>query len=78
MAREWIASSLNFEYDGEVQLFEMTIRTLGGLLSAYHLTNDELFLNKAVRNTNHNTIDHKSYTHPPPPTNSEVCDSEVW
>lgn len=49
VAREWIANSLNFEFDGEIQLFEMTIRTLGGLLSAYHLTNDELFLNKAVR-----------------------------
>lgn len=48
VAREWIANSLNFEFDGEIQLFEMTIRTLGGLLSAYHLTNDELFLNKAI------------------------------
>lgn len=48
VAREWIANHLNFEFDGEVQLFEMTIRTLGGLLSAYHLTGDELFLNKAI------------------------------
>ena len=34
--------------DVEVQLFEVTIRALGGLLSIYHLTEDEGFLNAAV------------------------------
>lgn len=32
----------------DVNLFEITIRVLGGLLSAYHMTGDELYLNKAV------------------------------
>ena len=32
----------------DVNLFETTIRVLGGLLSAYHLSNDTLFLDKAV------------------------------
>ena len=32
----------------EVQLFEITIRALGGLLSIYHLTEDEGFLRAAV------------------------------
>ena len=32
----------------DVNLFETTIRTLGGLLSAYHLSEDQIFLNKAV------------------------------
>ena len=34
----------------DVNLFETTIRVLGGLLSAYHLSNDTLFLDKAVIN----------------------------
>lgn len=32
----------------DVNLFEVTIRVLGGLLAAYHLSGDTLFLNKAV------------------------------
>jgi len=32
----------------DVNLFEVTIRVLGGLLAAYHLSGDILFLNKAV------------------------------
>lgn len=39
-ATEWIRNSLTFEKDRYVNLFETTIRTLGGLLSAYHLTGD--------------------------------------
>jgi len=34
--------------DVEVQLFEITIRALGGLLSVYHLTEDKGFLDVAV------------------------------
>lgn len=33
----------------DVNLFEITIRILGGLLSAYHLSGDEVFKQKAVR-----------------------------
>lgn len=47
-AREWVDKSLTFDKDKDVNLFEITIRALGGLLSAYHLTNDEVFKNKAV------------------------------
>lgn len=46
-AREWVAEKLTFDVNRDVNLFECTIRALGGLLSAYYLTNDELYLNKA-------------------------------
>lgn len=48
-ARDWIESSLKLDTDRNVNLFEVTIRVLGGLLSAYHLSDDELFLTKAVK-----------------------------
>ncbi|KAJ1977367.1 mannosyl-oligosaccharide alpha-1,2-mannosidase [Dimargaris xerosporica] len=49
-ARTWVAQRLNFDIPGEaVSAFEITIRVLGGLLSAYHLSNnDALYLTKAV------------------------------
>jgi len=47
-ARDWVAKSLVIEQDRDVNLFETTIRVLGGLLSAYHLTEDQVFLDKAV------------------------------
>ncbi|CAH1785249.1 unnamed protein product [Owenia fusiformis] len=47
-AREWVANSLDFNINKDVNLFEITIRILGGLLSAYHLTKDTVFLNKAI------------------------------
>ena len=47
-ARDWVVSSLSFEKNVDVNLFETTIRVLGGLLSAYHLSKDEVFLRKAV------------------------------
>ncbi len=46
--RRWVAENLDFERDTDVQLFEIVIRELGGLLSAYHLSGDEIFLEKAV------------------------------
>ncbi|XP_014894659.1 mannosidase, alpha, class 1B, member 1b [Poecilia latipinna] len=46
-AREWVASELTFNKNVDVNLFESTIRILGGLLSTYHLTGDSLFLDKA-------------------------------
>lgn len=48
-ARRWVSEKLQFQKDVDVNLFESTIRILGGLLSAYHLTGDALFLQKAVR-----------------------------
>uniref|UniRef100_A0A8C9TEP8 alpha-1,2-Mannosidase n=1 Tax=Scleropages formosus TaxID=113540 RepID=A0A8C9TEP8_SCLFO len=46
-ARKWVATELSFFRNVDVNLFETTIRILGGLLSTYHLTGDSLFLDKA-------------------------------
>ncbi|KAF7314321.1 Glycoside hydrolase family 47 protein [Mycena kentingensis (nom. inval.)] len=47
-ARNWVATKMTFERDASFNTFETTIRVLGGLLSAYHLSgNDELYLEKA-------------------------------
>lgn len=48
-AREWVATSMNLGVNKDVNLFECTIRVLGGLLSAHHLTGDEMFKDKAVK-----------------------------
>lgn len=40
----WIAQSLNFDIDGEVQLFETGIRLVGGLLSGWHGTHEKKLL----------------------------------
>lgn len=48
IARDWVARNLSFTRDAYVSTFEITIRVLGGLLSAYHLSHDHVFLNKAV------------------------------
>ncbi|XP_032670377.1 endoplasmic reticulum mannosyl-oligosaccharide 1,2-alpha-mannosidase isoform X1 [Odontomachus brunneus] len=47
-ARKWVEDSLVFTMNRDVNLFEVTIRVLGGLLAAYHLSGDILFLNKAM------------------------------
>uniref|UniRef100_A0A3Q3WGZ0 alpha-1,2-Mannosidase n=1 Tax=Mola mola TaxID=94237 RepID=A0A3Q3WGZ0_MOLML len=47
-AKAWVATRLTFNKNVDVNLFESTIRILGGLLSTYHLTGDTLFLEKAV------------------------------
>ncbi|KAF7843130.1 Mannosyl-oligosaccharide 1,2-alpha-mannosidase MNS1 [Senna tora] len=46
-AREWVANSLDFNKDYEASVFETTIRVVGGLLSAYDLSGDKVFLEKA-------------------------------
>jgi ER degradation enhancer, mannosidase alpha-like 2 len=45
--RELIATRLSFDKDVDVKHFEIVIRLLGGLLSAYELTGDERLLNLA-------------------------------
>lgn len=47
-ARNWVSEHLKFDVNRDVNLFEVTIRTLGGLLSAYHLSADKVFLQKSV------------------------------
>ncbi|KAK8487388.1 hypothetical protein V6N13_093145 [Hibiscus sabdariffa] len=46
-AREWVAKSLDFNKDYDASVFETTIRVVGGLLSAYDLSGDRVFLEKA-------------------------------
>ncbi|XP_043326333.1 endoplasmic reticulum mannosyl-oligosaccharide 1,2-alpha-mannosidase [Cervus canadensis] len=46
-ARKWVSRKLRFQKNVDVNLFESTIRILGGLLSAFHLSGDVLFLTKA-------------------------------
>ncbi|KAJ0264617.1 Mannosyl-oligosaccharide 1,2-alpha-mannosidase MNS2 [Hirschfeldia incana] len=46
-AREWVATSLNFDKDYDASMFETTIRVVGGLLSSYDLSGDKIFLDKA-------------------------------
>ncbi|TWW66735.1 Endoplasmic reticulum mannosyl-oligosaccharide 1,2-alpha-mannosidase [Takifugu flavidus] len=46
-AKSWVEQELSFSKNTDVNLFETTIRVLGGLLSTYHLTGDQLFLDKA-------------------------------
>lgn len=43
-----MSQKLLFQKNVDVNLFESTIRILGGLLSAFHLSGDVLFLEKAV------------------------------
>lgn len=43
-AREIVLSKLSFDVDEDVQLFEVSIRLLGGLLSSYELDGDPKFL----------------------------------
>ncbi|KAL5554627.1 hypothetical protein UlMin_042028 [Ulmus minor] len=45
--REWVANSLDFNKNYEASVFETTIRVVGGLLSAYDLSGDKVFLEKA-------------------------------
>lgn len=49
-ARTWIENNLDFnKYDIDLSVFETNIRYVGGLLSIYALTKDQMFLNKAVQ-----------------------------
>lgn len=47
-ARAIVDRSLSMDTVGEVSVFETTIRILGGLLSAYHLSGDGLYRDRAV------------------------------
>jgi hypothetical protein len=46
-ARNWVKNSLNNNRGRMVSVFETTIRSLGGLLSAYDWSGDEVFLEQA-------------------------------
>src|SRR3954452_17366751 len=44
---DWVKANLHFDVDGEVSVFETSIRLVGGLLSAYHACGDAMLLAKA-------------------------------
>ena len=47
VAARWVKTSLNFDRDFDASVFETTIRVVGGLLSAFHLTGDTMFVDRA-------------------------------
>ena len=47
-AHKWVEEEMVIGVDKDVNLFETTIRVLGGLLSTFHLTGDKLFYDRAV------------------------------
>ncbi|KAM4701555.1 LOW QUALITY PROTEIN: mannosyl-oligosaccharide 1,2-alpha-mannosidase IC [Discoglossus pictus] len=47
-AQKWIEDSLDLNVNGEASLFEVNIRYIGGLLSAYFLSGKEIFREKAI------------------------------
>lgn len=48
-ARAWIENNLDFKKaSGDISVFETNIRFIGGLLAAYALTNDKMFVKKAT------------------------------
>jgi hypothetical protein len=46
-ARDWVDRELDFDKVGRVIVFETVIRILGGLVSMYHLSGDEMYMAKA-------------------------------
>ncbi|KAI3521258.1 hypothetical protein L1887_10719 [Cichorium endivia] len=46
-AKEWVENSLDFNKNYDASVFETTIRVVGGLLSAYDLSGENVFLEKA-------------------------------
>ncbi|CAL8318221.1 unnamed protein product [Merluccius merluccius] len=47
-ATDWVEKNLDFNLNTEVSVFEVNIRFVGGLLSAYYLSGKEVFRRKAV------------------------------
>lgn len=49
-AKKWVKDDLTYHFDYSVSMFETTIRMLGGLLSAFHLSGEkeDIFLDKAA------------------------------
>ncbi|KAG7316380.1 hypothetical protein KOW79_019921 [Hemibagrus wyckioides] len=47
-ATEWVEKNLDFNMNTEISVFEVNIRFVGGLLSAYYLSGKEVFRRKAI------------------------------
>ncbi|XP_053431990.1 mannosyl-oligosaccharide 1,2-alpha-mannosidase IC [Nycticebus coucang] len=48
-AKAWVEKSFHLNVSGEASLFEVNIRYIGGLLSAFYLTGEEVFRIKAIK-----------------------------
>nr|XP_008263874.3 mannosyl-oligosaccharide 1,2-alpha-mannosidase IC [Oryctolagus cuniculus] len=48
-AKAWVEDSFHLNVSGEASLFEVNIRYIGGLLSAFYLTGEEVFRVKAIQ-----------------------------
>lgn len=64
-ARDWVAEKLNLSIDRYNNLFEITIRIMGGLVSAYHLSADKVFLDRAYDLGNRSLGAFKTSSHIP-------------
>ncbi|XP_061453562.1 mannosyl-oligosaccharide 1,2-alpha-mannosidase IC isoform X2 [Rhineura floridana] len=47
-AKDWVEKSFDLNVNGEASLFEVNIRYVGGLLTAFYLTGEEVFRSKAL------------------------------
>ena len=45
---KWLRAHLDFDVDGNVQMFEAVIRMVAGLLAGYYATSEKLLLNAAI------------------------------
>ena len=46
---DWVKANLDFDVDGEVSVFETSIRLVGGLLSAHHASGDPVLAREGAR-----------------------------
>lgn len=46
-AAQWVTDELDPSVASDVNVFEVTIRVMGGMLSAYHYSKEDVFLRKA-------------------------------
>lgn len=46
-ARQWVANELRFDSSEGVSFFETIIRVIGGLITAFELSGDQVYLQKA-------------------------------
>jgi len=46
-AKKWVKDGLRFDRDKDVNVFEVTIRVLGGLIGAFHVDGSDIFKKKA-------------------------------
>ncbi|XP_010078021.1 PREDICTED: mannosyl-oligosaccharide 1,2-alpha-mannosidase IA-like, partial [Pterocles gutturalis] len=60
-AKEWVEKNLDFNVNAEISVFEVNIRFVGGLLSAYYLSGEESLLPVMVSGEDEEAILSKSF-----------------